>query len=78
MKQLLLLSLVLWGGLPQGGNGAPLPVLPADTVVGHAQLVRGLMQTVCSELTNRKAAAVQKRTPAEALQAAQQLYAQCR
>jgi hypothetical protein len=75
MKQTLLLSLVLSCALPRVGKSTPFSFIPADTVAGHTHLVRGMMQTMCTQLSEQKGSRAQKLTPGEASQSAQQLYA---
>ncbi|MGI4759298.1 MAG: hypothetical protein ACRYF0_01235 [Janthinobacterium lividum] len=61
-------------GLLTFANPAKASTAPADTVVGHAQLVRQLSQALCTKLTNDHTTKFAALTSAQAMQLTQQLF----
>jgi hypothetical protein len=75
MKHLLLFCGLSFLGFSNAAEAAPRPrIAPADTVVGHAQLVRKLEQALCTKLSNDRTTKFADLTTDQAMQLTQQLF----
>lgn len=74
MKKMLLLGTL---GLLIFCSSAPAvsrPVAPADTVAGHARMVKKIHAAMCTSVSNDRTTAFDKMTPPDAMQYTQQLF----
>ena len=74
MKKMLLLGTLKLLIFCSSAPAVSRPVAPADTVAGHARMVKKIHAAMCASVSNDRTTAFDKMTPSDAMQYTQQLF----